>query len=428
MHDIRSEPPVRAPRPARPTSRPPLWVGLVLYAAIAAVLFVLVAVFASAAEPWYPGPSALGGWVRADSGWYRNIAQNGYFFTPGKQSSVAFFPAYPLATRGLHNLFGGDWSSWGVAVTFASGALVAGLFFAWCRSRMVPTAALTSLLVLLLWPYAWYLFGAVYADALFVAMVLLAFTLLERDHPVLAGIAGAVATATRPVGIAVVLGLVLRLLERRGALRVPVLDRIAWLAPAGGRAGAPADVAQPEPAERRWGVLDLRRLRRLDPLVVLAAGGLLGYMAYLWRTFDEPLAFAKAESAPGWDQSPGAHTWLKFAWFSRLVHLPGSGPRYFAFITFQAVLALALLALVPLVLKRFGWGYAVYTLGVLAIPLLGSKDFMGIGRYALTAFPSFAVLGQVLDERPRARVTWLASSAVLLVALTVAFSRAEYVA
>src|SRR3989338_177663 len=31
-----------------------------------------------------------------DSGWYLDIVKNGYFYIPGKESSVAFFPLYPI--------------------------------------------------------------------------------------------------------------------------------------------------------------------------------------------------------------------------------------------------------------------------------------------------------------------------------------------
>lgn len=34
-----------------------------------------------------------------DAGWYWNIAQNGYSYTPGKQSSVAFYPLFPMIWR-----------------------------------------------------------------------------------------------------------------------------------------------------------------------------------------------------------------------------------------------------------------------------------------------------------------------------------------
>src|SRR5947209_18887825 len=40
-------------------------------------------------------------WVRWDAGWYREIVRHGYRYYPGVQSSVAFFPAYPLAIAAL---------------------------------------------------------------------------------------------------------------------------------------------------------------------------------------------------------------------------------------------------------------------------------------------------------------------------------------
>lgn len=120
--------------------------------------------------------------------------------------------------------------------------------------------------------------------------------------------------------------------------------------------------------------------------------------------------------------------WFKTAWASRLIHLPGSGPRYFAIVTLQGLLVLGLVALVPRVIKRFGWAYGLYTLGLLAFPLIGSKDFQGLGRYALGAFPAFAVAGELLAERPRLRRLWFAAAFCALCFFTAAFARGGYVA
>jgi hypothetical protein len=54
--------------------------------------------------------------------------------------------------------------------------------------------------------------------------------------------------------------------------------------------------------------------------------------------------------------------------------------------------------------RRFGWGYLVYTLVVIGIPILGSKDFMGCGRYLLAAFPVFAAGADLLVTT---RYRWL---------------------
>ena len=76
------------------------------------------------------------------------------------------------------------------------------------KQQLTARSAALFAAALLLFPYAWYLYGAVYADALFVLCAIGAFYLVEKDRPVLAGLVAAVATATRPVGIAMVIGLV----------------------------------------------------------------------------------------------------------------------------------------------------------------------------------------------------------------------------
>lgn len=411
------------------------WWAPALFLAVAVVLYVLIASALSsfagtyafhddritkvAPEPFYTGPRWLAGWVRFDAGWYRNIADNGYFFK-GKaaQSSVAFFPLYPLLTRWLQDAFGGDTSAWGIPITLASGFGAALLYWHWLRRRFDLATSRTAFAMFAVWPYALYLYGAVYADALFVMLVLAAFVSVDHDRIPLAALFGALATATRPVGAAVVLGLGARVLEQRGALVLPVLDRIPWL-----RSGRET-VANGQ----RWIVLRLRRLRPLDVTILLAATGLVSYMIYLQDRFGDPFAFATAEAAPGWDQDPGPKVWFKGAWFSRLVNLPHSGMRYFGVVTLQAVLVGCLVLLVPRVVRRLGWAYGGYTFALLAIPLIGSKDFQGLGRYALGAFPAFAMAGELLTGRPRLRRAWFAFAFLALCFFTASFGRGGYVA
>ena len=61
--------------------------------------------------------------------------------------------------------------------------------------------------------------------------------------------------------------------------------------------------------------------------------------------------------------------------------------------------------LLPRVCRLFGWGYLAYAVVVLAIPIIGTKDFMGTGRYVLAAFPVIAAAGQFLADRRR---QWIA--------------------
>ena len=78
--------------------------------------------------------------------------------------------------------------------------------------------------------------------------------------------------------------------------------------------------------------------------------------------------------------------------------------------------------------RRLGWGYGVYSFALLAIPLVGTKDFMGTGRYLLAAFPCYLVAAEMLVTRPVLRRSVWALSAVILLGWAFAFGRGYYVA
>jgi hypothetical protein len=346
----------------------------------------------------FTGSSFLSGLARYDGGWYRLIARWGYrFHAPGRESPVAFFPGYPLAMRYLGRVVGDDAIA-GMALTAASGLGSALVFWRWCRSRMTPRAAAIALLVLLVYPYSYYLYGLVYADAAFLLATLLAFWSEERDRPLVAGLAGAVATFTRPVGIAVVVGLVVRSLERRG-----VLARPRWM-------GLPTR-------------LRLRSVRWRDGLVLLSASGLAAYMWFLWRRFGDPLLFSEVERY--WGHTPEPRTWLK----ADLVgYVTRHGDTFYVRnMVIQGVLAVGALLLVPRIGRRFGWGYGAYVLVAVGIPAVATNNFQGLGRYMLAAFPVVALVGEQLARLATpARVVVLVASAGALAWMMSGFARGLY--
>ena len=381
----------------------PVWVApLVLYGAVLAVLLVVNwQVQARTVEPEivtkvpFAGSWFWDGWVRYDGAWYADIAKRGYWYIPGRQSSVAFFPTYPLLMRGVGNVIDNIPLA-GILVTIACGAGSLVAFHQWCRDRLSPQAALTAVACLALYPYAYYLYGAVYGDTLFLLCALVAFLAFERDHMIVAGIAGAAATGTRFVGVAVVIGLVVGVLERRR-----VVTR--------GEGRRPAIA---------WG-----RLRPGDAGVLLSLGGLGAFMAYLWRTFDDPLLFQTIQDT--WGQQAGWRTWLKQDFVMAWLREPDM------FYTHGLLIQAALLALVvltiPAVANRFGWRYGAYLATLVVIPALGSQDFQGMGRYLLGAFPSFAVVGSLLADRPAVRRWVLPVSAVVLVVFTGMYANGRYI-
>ena len=394
------------------------WFGAATFAVVGLALVAVVALSAHLLPRWpgypvatehFPGSWLLEGWVRYDGNWYRDIVNHGYAYAgPGQQANVAYFPGYPLA-MGLVTLVVRNAALAGVLLTMACGLGALVLFARWTRTRVDERTTRLAVLLLALYPFAWFLFGAVYADAFFLVSAIGAFVLLEGGHPVLAGLVGAVATSSRALGPALVVGLVLVVIERRGGFR------------------------------------HLRALRPADFGVLLSAVGGVGWSVYQAVRWGDPLLFSHVEGAPGWNQGVGPTTWLKVAFFRRIGKLPGwlsdsihhttqqsAHPWTDTTLTLTLLLhALALVVaclLVRTVWHRFGWGYAGYAIGVIAIGALGTKDFMSVGRYLLAAFPLFAAGALVLIDRPRWRLATLITSGGLLALLASGYARGYYLA
>ncbi len=405
-------------RPRAPT-RPRLRLEGSTYAAALFVVFVILTFVNSrlsidfipfVRQPTgFVAPHLLEGFARWDTGWYYSIARSGYFYNgPDQQSSVAFFPAYPFAMR-VVALAVGNFIVAGVLVTLASGLAVAVLFHRWVESFLGRRTAGYALALLLCYPFAFYLFGAVYSDALFVAAVIGSFLLLEKDRPLLAGLVGIVATAARPVGIALVIGLFIRMLEIRGVFPG---SRPASL------------VVRPTPiADDRGSRIPLlpHRIRRgslrpIDAGVLLAGLGLVAFTALLWYRFGDPLAFTRVSGAPGWYKEFDLGTFLKLHLF-RLFRSYGLNIVTF-WLAAQGVFALIALGLVPATIRRFGWGYGAYVTVAIGIAFASTRDFIGMGRYVLAGFPAFAagadvILGWSNPRRTGRSFRWALPPAVL---------------
>ena len=345
----------------------------------------------------------LDGWANFDGGEYISIAEHGYFYTPGQRSSIVWFPLYPFLMRTVE-LLTGDMMISGVVVTALAGLSAAILYWRWLAVHgMADQPRRVAFLVLMLYPYGWFIYGVVHADALFLMLVVGACLLIEVERPVMAGLAGALATATRPNGLAVIPGLVVLGLERGGVLTVPASAR-----------GLVERFRVPIHLDR------LRiRPRALGPgLSVLGVGA---YMVYLGVRFGDPFAFIVNQGV----YHPGGSPLLKRAFFVAWRDF-GIDPLRPLTLTAQALFAAIALCSVPPVGRRFGWGYAILVAMLVAIPTLGTADFMGTGRYLIAAFPVAALLGEQLSDRRVGRWIWLTVSATAILGLNMGFSRSWY--
>ncbi|CAN5598865.1 hypothetical protein BH09MYX1_BH09MYX1_41790 [soil metagenome] len=318
--------------------------------------------------PIFPRQPWLDALIRWDAGWYCTIAEKGYDFVDAENKRPThFFPLYPLLMHLLSRPFGGGRATAvaGAVVAFASGLVSTLLFVRIAERHLPPPSVRAAVGVLLTYPFAFFLFGTVYADALFLALALGSFLLVEQDRPVAAGLVGALATATRPIGPALIVGLVVLVIERRRGAR---------------------------------------NLKWRDAGVLLSALGLGGYCLYLWLHFGSPLHFI--ETAADWDAAPGPRTRFKVRAFEQLLD-----PKWTALTLLHFASAAWCFAILPAVRRTLGTGYAVYALLAVGIAFVGTADIIGgMGRYTLAGFPCFLVAGHLLAKRRWRHVVYAAGA------------------
>ncbi len=206
-----------------------------------------------------------------DSVFYEKIATSGYeYTTDGNEHSVAFFPLFPLFIRGAIAL--------GLPVEVA-GTLVNNLAFlgalivlyAWVEERHGISAARWATAVLAWCPLS--LFGSViYSEGLYLLFSTAALRAFDRKQYTWTAIWGAIATAARPTGIAL----------------IPAFLIVAWR-----ERGASAYLAS-----------------------VAAGSGLFLYSLYCGIQFGDFLAFLHAQQ--GWRPSLG-FDWLR--WWKMLMQI-----------------------------------------------------------------------------------------------------------
>jgi mannosyltransferase PIG-V len=345
-------------------------------------------------------------WSHWDGEHYVALAADGYLQPPAN-ASPAFFPLYPLLIRGFAALFGGPLSqpalsAWGPLVSLL--ALPFALYFVYrvAEDGWGERAARVAVLTLALFPTSFF-FNAAYTESLFLALSAGSLWALRvRRDLLLACLLAGLATATRNVGV---------------FLLVPLAYE--WFRNA---------------REYRWRGVYL----------ALAPSGLALYAAYLWWRFGDPLLFYTQQSRWGREATGPLDTLLG------ALTRGGQGiaglfsPRLWADPSLGRVadalaaannaynliflgLALALLAAGLRVLPPDLSAYAF--LLILPPTLFGTPQgpLMGLPRYVLVAFPLFIVLGVLLRDR-RLLGGWLVLSTIFSLVLCALFVTWRFVA
>jgi hypothetical protein len=382
------------------------WTFVLVAFVLSRLLFLCAGSIAAAdLPPAYPGgdplepPGPLGYWAHWDGAWYSQIATAGY--AERVPTSTAFFPLYPILLR-LGVSLGGGPAPWGVLISVS--ATLPALFFLYRIAERLHgrRAARATTLCLAFFPTSFFL-NAVYTEALFLSLSTGAlWAALVRRNLLLAGLLGALAAATRNLGVLLLMPLLLEWVRHR---REFGLRGLAW--------------------------------------VSLVPAGLLAYAAFLQARFGDPLLFARQQSEYWGRELTNPLTTLKDAWHAagdgagylldpRTLFLsPSPGPALEASNTLNFAFLALFLCLLAVGFAMLPAGLSSYTALIVLLPVLTPSPWfplMSLPRFVLAAFPVFLVLGYLLSRSTAALALWLLSSAAAGVVLTALFTTWRWVA
>lgn len=336
---------------------------------------------AGAAVAVVAGPSQRLGTVLAqwDGTWYLAVVERGYPAAIPEvegslvQNTTAFFPLYPLTVRAADVVLPGGAVVAGVGVALAFGAAATVLVAVLASAVAGRAVAERSAALFCFFPGA-LVFSLVYSEGIMIAAAAACLLLLHQRRWIAAGVAGAMASASRPTGIA-------------------VAAACAWAA-----------------------MVAIRHRREWRALIapILAPVGMVAFLGFLWARTGEADVWFRTQSEAWKDRTDfGANT-ARVA-FDFLTSPFDAGD--------EVVLGLALLftvaAVICLVRSGLPGPLNVYTAGVLLLPLasaiLGPRP-----RFVLSAFPLFIALA--VKVRGRAFLALVGASALLLPVLIVYYT------
>ncbi len=290
----------------------------------------------------------LGVWLRFDAVHYLRIAEGGYSAT----DLSVFYPLYPLLTRLVSRLVGGDTLLAGLLVSNAAAAAAFVVFYRWLQEEFEDEGvARRATLYLAFFPTAFFLFVP-YPESLCLWLSLLALREYRRQRWPGAGAAALAASLTRPQAGVLAVVICLDLFRQWRSGQRPAVVNL--LAPLGAGAG------------------------------VLA---FLGYRA--WLGFP---AMSVVQSTY-W----GRITTLPFASvISTVERLASGAATAIEVVDLGAVLAMIVVGVIalrrlPLLFGIYHWALLLLNLCLLRLP----QPISSQARFALGLFPAFIVLAQM---------------------------------
>lgn len=284
---------------------------------------------------------------------YVGIAQSGY----ARQFTQAFFPLYPMLIKIMAPIFLRNFVLAGIVVSSIFTFLAA-----WMLSKLIDRHKDNRkwiILFFLFFPMSFFM-GAIYNESLFIFLVFSCFYFARRKNWWLVGILGALASATRLVGIFLLPAL--------------VYEYICV------------------------GVSHGKPLRKIIYLLLIPLG-VLAYMVYLQINFGDALYFLHAQSAFGASRSTGIVFPLITIW--RYIKIFATVPfikyDFWVAVWEAGFFLVGLLLLTAATIKKYKISYLIFSWACFLLPIF-TGTLSSFPRYLLVCFPICIFLGNISSK------------------------------
>jgi hypothetical protein len=325
--------------------------------------------------------------ARWDTGWYLGIANGGYSFDPAApadlQQNIAFFPAFPMATRYLSIVLGRQPLWTGVVISLVSFFVALGYFLRLARRELGDEErAVTAVVLLAAYPFAVF-YSAAYTEGLFLVTLIGAVYHFRENQLLRSAAWGVLCGLTRPNGgfLSIVLGLM---------AVAPMWDPVRW-----------RPLLPPPPG---WPAI----VKRLASAAAPGLGTLI-FSAYIYQLTGNPLKWTMQNMAWG-----RVYRGLDSIVSDRVGFIADHG--LYSYVSTQTIdlfyslaVLLALFAVWP-VYRRFGLPYAILIL-ITVLPPMAAGGLLSMGRVTSVLFPVFLWMGAAVPARHR--TAWIATFALL---------------
>lgn len=309
------------------------------------------------------------GLIRWDSGWYIDILKNGYTL-----HTAAFFPFYPLIIK-LSTIFTSKTYLVGLLISNISFLVSLFYLYAFTQEEFDASTAGRVVFYLACAPAA-FVFSTYYSESIFMLFITACFYYSRHEKWFLAGLAGALASATRLTGVLIAVFILFEALWQKGVRFIPK----PW-----------SYTAQIDLIKS-----DLRLLPKAWKGIaasVFSTSGLIAFMVFLYQKFGDPLAFLHAEA--NWDKT------ISWDWPAKLVenlynmhklvgniYAGGIGGMDYLM---DSLSMLVFLPLVVIVFFKFRPSFGWFTLLSFIMPLISSSP-ISMRRYVLALIPCYILL------------------------------------